>query len=654
MSATATNGADAAGDYHRQRSADGAACLQAALDYAALGWSVSCCCPPDHVGVGKGHICKSPGKSPLHRWKEFQEQPASAEQVLDWWRTWPNANVGLVLGPVSGLVRVDIDGPGGEARLLELSQGDLPPTLEFTSGRENAGRGLLYRIPEGVTLRTTTERPGAKEELRFQAQGAQTVLPPSRHPSGTLYAWRPGHGPADLSPAPMPAWMVKLLREARPSRNGLPPSANGQVGAPIAEGGRNDTLFRLGCSMRSKGFGHEAILAALQAENAERCEPPLEEREVETIARHCTDYYAVGLANGAPAGAALGPFTVGPLALRPGPAYRTPSGKLSLPVAVLRAGTPVDQLLLTSSASGRQAAAKLLRQHAPDQDVEQVGRTLAAVLAAAAEALEHAPAHEGPRLAEVLRAEVPNALRIVNRTGRGLISEARQDEITRADFLAFTPAWLLEKASSAVDAPRAACGQINRIGLLDTVRKELEVLWADLVDGTPRDGAAELRRALSRVWHAPKLVQRVKDLKTGEVHMLSASLISLVCDKLKSNAAHRRWQRIRKPFLAWWRQDVAEDGEVLPVLAMCFELAAQLQVDLPGVSDLASLRLKGERFGLVEPKADGSQGPRPGGRTRAVALSRVFTAELLSDLEDEQAAAAAGEKDDAHVWASSF
>ena len=81
--------------------------------------------------------------------KDFQDRLPTEDELRRKWRDLPNGNVGIALGPVSGLVRIDVDGPGGEALLAQKSGGDLPPTLEFTSGRENAGRGLLYAIPAG-------------------------------------------------------------------------------------------------------------------------------------------------------------------------------------------------------------------------------------------------------------------------------------------------------------------------------------------------------------------------------------------------------------------------------------------------------------------------------------------------------------------------
>jgi hypothetical protein len=282
---------DAAALDQQQRLADGAACLAAALDYRSRGWSALANCCADHGGMGKGHgkSCKSPGKRPWHKWKEFEDRLPTEDELRSWWRQRPQSNVGIALGPVSGLVRVDVDGAAGEDKLRELSGGDLPDTLEFTSGRDNGGRGLLYAIPPGVNLKTTIQKPNEpKTELRFQAKGAQTVLPPSRHPSGSLYAWKPGHGPGEIEPAPMPAWLVEQLRadDRQPRRTAAPP-ANG---AKLHEGTRNDTLFRRACGMRAKGWSAAAIRAALLAENEEKCDPPLDRDEVEGIAQSASSY----------------------------------------------------------------------------------------------------------------------------------------------------------------------------------------------------------------------------------------------------------------------------------------------------------------------------------------------------------------------------
>lgn len=65
------------------------------------------------------------------------------------------------------------------------------------------------------------------------------------------------------------------------------------VEGPIPEHHRNNTLIALAGSMRRAGFHERAILAALQVMNEDRCDPPLEEKEVAEIA-HSSTRYPVG------------------------------------------------------------------------------------------------------------------------------------------------------------------------------------------------------------------------------------------------------------------------------------------------------------------------------------------------------------------------
>jgi hypothetical protein len=257
-------------DYHDDARRAGAECLAAALDYLSRGWSVLGLCPPDHVGVGKDHArtCGSPGKRPYPdggAWKRWQEERPDREEVERWWRLHATLNVGMALGPVSGLVRVDVDGPAGEAALLELSGGDLPPTLEFFSGKPGS-RGLLYAIPDGVTLRTTV-RGEDGEELRLQAKGAQTVLPPSRHESGSRYSWAEGRSPGEIEAAPCPAWLVAALSPDAPrGKDGRAEPESLADGEVIPAGKCDQTLTSMAGTMRRRGFSVGAIRAALLAE----------------------------------------------------------------------------------------------------------------------------------------------------------------------------------------------------------------------------------------------------------------------------------------------------------------------------------------------------------------------------------------------------
>src|SRR5262249_30148334 len=108
------------------------------------------------------------------------------------------------------------------------------------------------------------------------SQGTQTVMPPSRHRTGTQYTWQPRHGPADLEPAVAPAWLHTAGREPHASN-------------VIAEGERNRRLFKMACAMRRFGATDEEILTMVTIIN-KRCVPPLPDEELQTIARSASKY----------------------------------------------------------------------------------------------------------------------------------------------------------------------------------------------------------------------------------------------------------------------------------------------------------------------------------------------------------------------------
>ncbi len=252
--------------------------LRAALRYLKLGWAALATCPPDHCGVGAGHrrTCRSPGKRPLGRWERWQQRLPTREELFAQWRQQPNANVGVVLGAVSGLVGIDVDGPGGQALLDSLSGGELPPTLAFTTGR---GFRLLYGLLEGDRV-ATRHHGGAGGKVSVLGEGALTVMPPSWHPSGRRYQWRRGYSPLSFDLAPAPAWVLRPRVE---------PAGELAEGGVIPEGERNVRLFKLACAMRRFGVTAEELLATVRLVNR-RCVPALDAQELQNIARSAARY----------------------------------------------------------------------------------------------------------------------------------------------------------------------------------------------------------------------------------------------------------------------------------------------------------------------------------------------------------------------------
>jgi len=256
--------------------------LAAALDYAARGIPV--------FPVRENKAPYTP--------RGFKDATCDGSTIREWWRKWPAPGVGIPTGVASGWLVLDIDPRhGGDAALGELIEehGDLPETLEVETG--GGGYHIIFEYPELAALGNSRGR--LPEGIDVRGEGGYVVAPPSVLASGRPYRRR-----NDAAPAPVPDWLIGLLTEekAAPHPPGEKPRSQAKSGAGIGlvitEGGRNDALFKIGCSMRGKGAELPEIEAELLDHNARRCSPPLPESEVLKIARSAASYDANRVAVG--------------------------------------------------------------------------------------------------------------------------------------------------------------------------------------------------------------------------------------------------------------------------------------------------------------------------------------------------------------------
>lgn len=355
---------------------------------------------------------------------------------------------------------------------------------------------------------------------------------------------------------------------------------------------------------------------------------------------------------------------LGPLALRLGQGRRTASGKLGVPLGVYRDGRKADEVMLTSSSGGRRDAARLLSRHLDKQaDRDGIDAVLAEALCRAAEALDAQPARGGPTVASVVSGRVPDALELKYRTAKGLWSEKRGGEATRADVLSFVPEWLIQAAGEAADAPRDASGAVVRSALVPAIQSELAILWATLMERLPpepdsnlgEDSAAAraFRNAFTRLWTATQTWEVIKGDSPADGVTRRSSLAGRVrhaeATYLTGSARpqqREKWREVQANFAAWWRPYVHPlTGEVCVALAMRWELTAQIRVDLPGVTDQASLASLGKRFGIIDPSPSVTD-RLSGGTERLAVLSLSVTEGLLSQPEESDTVSDAEEPEE--------
>ncbi len=219
------------------------------------------------------------GKRPPLPWLEFQQRIATADEIDGWFRRWPDANLGIVTGRVSGLVVVDIDPRhDGLASLecLRTEHGPLPRTVEAETG--GGGRHLYFAHP-GVRL---ANRAGILPGIDLRADGGCVVAPPSVHPTGRRYRWAEGCGPDDLAPAALPPWLLPAAHGE--THRGHPLEHwRALVRQDVIEGTRNSTLASLAGHLLWHGVDPPVVLELLLAFNRVRCRPPLPDDEVAQV-----------------------------------------------------------------------------------------------------------------------------------------------------------------------------------------------------------------------------------------------------------------------------------------------------------------------------------------------------------------------------------
>ena len=144
--------------------------LEKALEYLEAGWSII--------------PLSSVEKHPLVKWKKYQKEHPTTDDLERWWETWPDADVGIVTGAISGLCVVDADNQASVER-AEL-EGYISPIQVKTK------RGWHYYFAHPMDGVIRGPRSGVNSGkhwidcngLDFRGDGSYVKAPPSSN-----YSW---------------------------------------------------------------------------------------------------------------------------------------------------------------------------------------------------------------------------------------------------------------------------------------------------------------------------------------------------------------------------------------------------------------------------------------------------------------------------------
>lgn len=211
------------------------------------------------------------------KWEGYQDEKVSPS-TLKAWKSKLSEGYGIVCGPVSNLLVLDLDHQARKM-LSELNY-SLPPTVQVYTG---AGIHAYFTYDERIT--TTTGR--IAKNLDIRSKGSYVVGPGSRHPNGTIYEYIEGFEPWHTKVLDPPEW---LFSEYENLSSGMGKVAK-EIGDTIGEGQRNDTMASLAGSLFYRGLPYSIVSATIFAVNKQMCDPPLSDDELEKVVWSVSRYY---------------------------------------------------------------------------------------------------------------------------------------------------------------------------------------------------------------------------------------------------------------------------------------------------------------------------------------------------------------------------
>jgi len=247
-----------------------------------------------NAAKGYASIPCFPGtKIPMVKWKLYQTQMPSTEQLQEWFCAEVRANIAIV---TTGLVVFDCDDPE-KAALVLAECGDTPHKLRTPRG----GIHLGYRRRKGVVVANHVKIRGLPIDIR--TNGGLEMLPHSATETGR-YEWL-GEGLFPISD--LPVAKVGWTRERTRNRvrtaildSGHLPEGQGRIRFPESYclriksiQGQNGSrgLVRAVCVLRDAGRSSQQIFEFLKGVwGPACCVPEWSDREI----LHCIERYCKG------------------------------------------------------------------------------------------------------------------------------------------------------------------------------------------------------------------------------------------------------------------------------------------------------------------------------------------------------------------------
>ncbi len=258
-----------------------------------------CTCGKDGHHIN-GRVQKQCGKHPTGG-DGWQHRVARTEEDLEaWLEEYENTgipfNVGLVLGPSTGIIDIEWDDPMAQQYAEQIGLTRIV-TPTYTSGRSEH-RLFLWDDRFAQVEKAVVYPGGLEVRLGVGKKASQSVIPCSWHWKGLQYKWKPTMRIDEVELAKVPEELVRSIvsGKVKGRTTSKIKSSRHVLHGSVGEGYRHPTLLALATKlvMRNKFFENdneqEDMLALIWNTNLQNCKPPKSRDEVVSILQSCVSY----------------------------------------------------------------------------------------------------------------------------------------------------------------------------------------------------------------------------------------------------------------------------------------------------------------------------------------------------------------------------
>ena len=262
--------------------------LKTALEYADRGYSII---PVQH------------NKKPFIKWTRYQTEKADPDRIRRWFEKWPDANIGIVTGEISGITVLDPDTQTGIGALNELIPEHLTTPVANTP---KGGQHYYFKYEPGLPNKSRI-----LTDTDIRNDGGYVVAVPGSNGNGKNYAWVEGLSLDEVEPARMPAKLLDEMRackaDSRPHFKGVENIEKKECiienvcllgeedknsdnkrqqmttfdNISFNEGQRDESLFHVANCLIRGGMKDANLLNCLKFIGS-NCNPPFPEKEIQT------------------------------------------------------------------------------------------------------------------------------------------------------------------------------------------------------------------------------------------------------------------------------------------------------------------------------------------------------------------------------------